>query len=62
MITVLAEGNVQVNEQDSSDCLTIIEIIQVLLWILRVIDNQRTAQPIAVLVLEVAMIPKCTLG
>lgn len=33
-----------------------------LLWIVRVIDNQRAAQPITVLVLVVTVIPICSLG
>ena len=41
--------------------LTIINVIQMLLGIIWIVNNQSTTQPIAVLGLEVAVIPVCTL-
>ena len=48
-------------QENDSDCLTIVAIIQITLRIVRIINNQSTTQPIAVLVREVTVIPICSL-
>jgi hypothetical protein len=41
--------------------LTIVNVIQRLLRIVRIVDNQRSTQPITVLVLEMTVIPESAL-
>jgi hypothetical protein len=41
--------------------LTIIDVIKIAEGVIRVIDNKGTAKAIAVLVLEMAMVPVCPL-
>jgi hypothetical protein len=42
-------------------CLTVVNIVQTLMRIIRVFNNESPAQAIAVLVMEMTVIPKCSL-
>lgn len=41
---------------------TVVDIVQRFVWVVWIINNQRTTQPITVLVPEMTVIPVCTLG
>ena len=62
MITVLSGGNISPVNGSFQISLTIVNVVQILLRVIWIIDNQSATQPIAVLVLEVAVIPVCPLS
>ena len=54
--------NISQNQQVLlSICLTIVDIIQILLRVSWIIDDQSSTQAITILVPEVAVIPECPL-
>jgi len=62
VITVLSGGNISPVNGSFQISLTIVNVVQILLRVIWIIDNQSATQPIAVLVLEVAVIPVCPLS